>query len=328
MVRPQCGGQGAHRGACCAAGLAALEPRDAGGRARPRGDLPAPARRSTSAIAPAGAPTARAAARGCAASRATATSVATGRRSCSGWLRTHGGLSARQPGARRRLRHRAPGPDADRRVLDPAAGGAYRRLRSRSRRRSPGAPRATRRTSASSTPTCATTSTTPTAPWPRPTTASRCDDGWATLVVATSVFTHLDRPAVEHYLAETRRALAPGGVALLTFFLLDDDSRAALAGGRARPALRRAGGRAGDRRPRRDHGGRRPRSRLDPRRAGAAGPRRRRVHDGSWRGGAGVSYQGPRRRARRRAERPPQRACRARTRRPTASQCSAMRWTA
>ena len=36
------------------------------------------------------------------------------------------------------------------------------------------------------------------------------DDGWATLVVATSVFTHLDRPEVDRYLAETRRAMAPG----------------------------------------------------------------------------------------------------------------------
>ena len=36
------------------------------------------------------------------------------------------------------------------------------------------------------------------------------DDGWATLVMATSVFTHLDRPEVDRYLAETRRAMATG----------------------------------------------------------------------------------------------------------------------
>jgi SAM-dependent methyltransferase len=116
-------------------------------------------------------------------------------------------------------------------------------------------------------------------------------DGWATLAVATSVFTHLDRSEVEHYLAETHRALAPGGVALLTFFLLDDGSRAALAGGRAQqPFTEPAGAQAiADREVTMaavahdrasvldalaDHG-------LE---AGA-------THDGTWRGGPGVSYQ-------------------------------------
>jgi SAM-dependent methyltransferase len=117
------------------------------------------------------------------------------------------------------------------------------------------------------------------------------DDGWATLVVATSVFTHLDRPEVERYLAETRRAMAPGAGALLTFFLRDDDSRAALADGRARQPFAEATG---------------EQAIADPEvtmaavahdRACVLGGLQRlglevaAVHDGSWRGGAGLSYQ-------------------------------------
>jgi SAM-dependent methyltransferase len=116
-------------------------------------------------------------------------------------------------------------------------------------------------------------------------------DGWATLAVATSVFTHLDRPAVDHYLAETARALAPRGVALLTFFLLDDGSRAALAAGRARqPFADPAGEQAiADR----DvtmaavaHDRASVLEALSRRGLDAAA-----VHDGTWRGGAGLSYQ-------------------------------------
>ncbi|HEY7621613.1 MAG TPA: class I SAM-dependent methyltransferase [Solirubrobacteraceae bacterium] len=98
-------------------------------------------------------------------------------------------------------------------------------------------------------------------------------DSWATLVVATSVFTHLDRAESEHYLAEVARALARGGVALLTFFLLDDDSRAALAAGRARQAFGGAAAVAHDRT-----------AILD-----AIGQAE--VHEGGWRGGPGLSYQ-------------------------------------
>jgi SAM-dependent methyltransferase len=100
------------------------------------------------------------------------------------------------------------------------------------------------------------------------------DTGWATLAVATSVFTHLDRVEAEHYLEETRRALAPGGVALLTFFLLDDESRAAIAAGRARQALGGAAAEAHDRA-----------AMLDA----VAMPAT--VHEGTWRGGPGLSYQ-------------------------------------
>lgn len=116
-------------------------------------------------------------------------------------------------------------------------------------------------------------------------------DGWATLAVATSVFTHLERTEVDHYLTELERALAPGGVALLTFFLLDDDSRAALAGGRARQAFTDPAGAqaiadrdvtmaavAHDRASIRDA--------LAQRGLEAVA-----VHDGTWRGAPGVSYQ-------------------------------------
>ena len=117
------------------------------------------------------------------------------------------------------------------------------------------------------------------------------DDGWATLVVATSVFTHLDRPEVDRYLGETRRAMAPGACALLTFFLLDADSRAALAGERAlQPFAAPAGEQAiAD---------------EDVTMAAVAHDRASvleglqrlgleptAVHDGTWRGGDGLSYQ-------------------------------------
>jgi SAM-dependent methyltransferase len=116
-------------------------------------------------------------------------------------------------------------------------------------------------------------------------------DGWATLVVATSVFTHLDRPEVDRYLAEARRTMAPGARALLTFFLLDDDSRAALAAGRARQPFAEATG---------------DQAIADPEVTMAAVAHDRAsvldgldglglevaaVHDGTWRGGPGLSYQ-------------------------------------
>ena len=98
-------------------------------------------------------------------------------------------------------------------------------------------------------------------------------DGWATLVVATSVFTHLDGAESERYLAEVRRALAPGGAGLLTFFLLDDGSRAAIQAGRARQAFGGADAVAHDR-------------------AAILGATRgAEVHEGRWRGGPGLSYQ-------------------------------------
>ena len=117
------------------------------------------------------------------------------------------------------------------------------------------------------------------------------DDGWATLVVATSVFTHLARPEVDRYLAETRRAMAPGAVALLTFFLLDDGSRAALTGGRARQPFAESTGEQAIADPEVTmaavaHDRASVLEALAQRRLKPAG-----VHEGSWRGGAGLSYQ-------------------------------------
>jgi SAM-dependent methyltransferase len=50
---------------------------------------------------------------------------------------------------------------------------------------------------------------------------------------ATSLFTHLVRDEVRHYLAETARVLRPGGACLLTFFLLTPSAEAEIAAGRA-----------------------------------------------------------------------------------------------
>ncbi|MGZ3696256.1 MAG: methyltransferase domain-containing protein [Bdellovibrionota bacterium] len=50
---------------------------------------------------------------------------------------------------------------------------------------------------------------------------------------ATSVFTHLVQPSMENYLRELHRVLKPGGRALLTFFILNDRSRAAIAAKKA-----------------------------------------------------------------------------------------------
>ncbi len=50
---------------------------------------------------------------------------------------------------------------------------------------------------------------------------------------ATSLFTHLVRDEVRHYLAETARVLKPGGSCLLTFFLLTPQAEAEIAAGRA-----------------------------------------------------------------------------------------------
>jgi SAM-dependent methyltransferase len=40
----------------------------------------------------------------------------------------------------------------------------------------------------------------------------------------TSVFTHMQRPEMEHYLGEIARTLRPGGKCLITFFLLNEES--------------------------------------------------------------------------------------------------------
>ncbi|HEU0025284.1 MAG TPA: class I SAM-dependent methyltransferase [Thermoleophilaceae bacterium] len=53
-------------------------------------------------------------------------------------------------------------------------------------------------------------------------------------VFATSVFTHMLGPEVEHYVEELTRVLRPGGRALLTWFLLTEESHAHLETGDGR----------------------------------------------------------------------------------------------
>ena len=48
-----------------------------------------------------------------------------------------------------------------------------------------------------------------------------------------SVFTHMSPADVAHYLREIARVLSPGGICAASFFLLDDERRAAVAAGRA-----------------------------------------------------------------------------------------------
>ena len=52
-------------------------------------------------------------------------------------------------------------------------------------------------------------------------------------IFATSVFTHMLPDESQNYLNETRRVLKPSGRALLTFFVLNDESKAQLAAGKA-----------------------------------------------------------------------------------------------
>ncbi|HEY3020954.1 MAG TPA: class I SAM-dependent methyltransferase [Solirubrobacteraceae bacterium] len=60
------------------------------------------------------------------------------------------------------------------------------------------------------------------------------DDDFFDVAVMASVLTHLLEDEAVHYLAETTRVVRPGGRVLATFFLLDDESRAAIAAGRSR----------------------------------------------------------------------------------------------
>jgi SAM-dependent methyltransferase len=59
------------------------------------------------------------------------------------------------------------------------------------------------------------------------------DDGRFGFTLATSVFTHLLEGEADRYVAEAARTLAPGGRLFATWFLLDDGSREAIAAGRA-----------------------------------------------------------------------------------------------
>jgi SAM-dependent methyltransferase len=55
------------------------------------------------------------------------------------------------------------------------------------------------------------------------------DDASFDLVVLASVFTHMLEPEVERYLSEVGRVLRPGGRCIVTYFLLNDDSRRRIA---------------------------------------------------------------------------------------------------
>lgn len=57
------------------------------------------------------------------------------------------------------------------------------------------------------------------------------DDSTFDLVVVASVFTHMLEQEVERYLTEVGRVLRPGGRCIVTYFLLNDDSRRRIAAG-------------------------------------------------------------------------------------------------
>lgn len=59
------------------------------------------------------------------------------------------------------------------------------------------------------------------------------DDAQFDFAFLTSVFTHMRRPDMENYVRELARVLAPGGRALITFFLLNEESRALVRDGRS-----------------------------------------------------------------------------------------------
>jgi SAM-dependent methyltransferase len=63
------------------------------------------------------------------------------------------------------------------------------------------------------------------------------------LAFSMSVYTHLNRATVDHYLAETARVLRPGGVSVNTFFVIDDFAAGAMQSGTAdRRYVRQASG--------------------------------------------------------------------------------------
>jgi len=59
------------------------------------------------------------------------------------------------------------------------------------------------------------------------------EDAAFDFVFLTSVFTHMRPPEMRHYLAEIRRVLRPTGRCFATYFILNDDARARMAGPRS-----------------------------------------------------------------------------------------------
>ena len=64
-----------------------------------------------------------------------------------------------------------------------------------------------------------------------------CATSSVDVVVATSLFTHLLPAAAARYVAEIARTLKPGGRALLSFFLLDEEVRSRLAAPYVQPSF-------------------------------------------------------------------------------------------
>lgn len=57
------------------------------------------------------------------------------------------------------------------------------------------------------------------------------------LALATSLFTHLQRQAADRYVSELARVIGPTGRVATTWFLLNDESREGIEGGKSAPAL-------------------------------------------------------------------------------------------
>jgi SAM-dependent methyltransferase len=109
--------------------------------------------------------------------------------------------------------------------------------------------------------------------------------------LATSVFTHLLEGEADRYLAEAARTLAPGGRLLATWFLLDAGSRAAIGAGAARLPFLTADERVAvvsDAVP--EEAIAFDRAWLAEA-AGVHGLAVSAIHEGTWRGGAGPSFQ-------------------------------------
>lgn len=64
-----------------------------------------------------------------------------------------------------------------------------------------------------------------------------CADSSVDVVVATSLFTHLLPQAAARYVSEVARTLRPGGRAVLSFFLLDDEVRSRLGEPHVQPSF-------------------------------------------------------------------------------------------
>jgi SAM-dependent methyltransferase len=120
------------------------------------------------------------------------------------------------------------------------------------------------------------------------------DDGTFGFALATSVFTHLVEDAASRYVSEAARVLSDGGTLFATWLLLDDNSRAAVRAGRAALPFRI------------NSDNNETSAVIDPAvpedaiafdRAWLQDVYARHgltitaIHDGSWRGGAGPTYQ-------------------------------------